>query len=206
MSNPLHMYSINFIAPKRRVAAPTAPPKPRLTKLAKENNITNDQEAEIREAFALFAETGVRGYAKEKEGVIKTEDVRRCLIALGVNVKNSELPDILETLDPEETGYVPYGPFLSLAAIHLHHNDDDDDDEDQSKEVQEAYHLFTDNREGPITLAHLRRIARLLKEDISDDTLRDMLVEANGEGKEGWKRGVDIDAFESVMKRAGVFG
>lgn len=125
-----------------------------------------------------------------------------------MNVKKSDLPDVLETLDPEETGYVPYGPFLSLAAIHLHHNDDDDEneDEDQSEEVHEAYHLFTDNREGPITLAHLRRIARLLKEDISDDTLRDMLVEANGEGKEGWKRGVDIDAFEGVMKRAGVFG
>ncbi|KAE9963496.1 hypothetical protein BLS_009240 [Venturia inaequalis] len=204
------MSSINFIvrvyrfAPKRRAAAPTAAPKPRLTKLAKEKNISNDQEAEIRDAFGLFAVTGIKGYAKEKEGVIKSEDVRRCLVALGVNVKNSDLPDILETLDPEETGYVPYGPFLSLAAIHLHHNDDED--EDQSEEVQEAYYLFTDNREGPITLAHLRRIARLLKEDISDDTLRDMLVEANGEGKEGWRRGVDIEAFEGVMKRAGVFG
>lgn len=167
--------------------------------------------------------------------MIKSEDVRRCLVyvrlscvnqpghrlvaskndtvelmqetrALGVNVKKSDLPDVLETLDPEETGYILYGSFLSLAAIHLHHNDDDDEDEDQSEEVQEAFHLFTDNREGPITLAHLRRIARLLKEDISDDTLRDMLVEANGEGKEGWKRGVDIDAFEGVMRRAGVFG
>jgi len=127
--------------------------------------------------------------------------------ALGVNVKKSDLPDVLETLDPHDTGYIPYGPFLSLAAIHLHHNDDDDDneDEDQSEEVQEAYSLFTDNRAGPITLAHLRRIARLLKEDISDDVLRDMLVEANGEGREGWTRGVDIDAFEGVMKRAGVF-
>jgi Ca2+-binding EF-hand superfamily protein len=72
--------------------------------------------------------------------------------------------------------------------------------------VQEAYNLFTDNRAGPITLAHLRRIARLLKEDTSDDVLRDMLVEANGEGKEGWRRGVGVDAFEEVMKRAGVFG
>ncbi|QDS77442.1 hypothetical protein FKW77_006802 [Venturia effusa] len=198
---------VSFDAPKRRAADPKPGPKPRLTKLAKENNISNDQEAEIREAFGLFAETGIKGYAKEKEGVIKSDDVRRCLVALGINVKSSELPDVLETLDPEETGYVPYSPFLALAAIHLHHNDDDDDDdEDQSEEVREAYHLFTDDREGPITLAHLRRIARLLKEDISDDTLRDMLVEANGEGKDGWKRGVDIDAFESVMRRAGVFG
>lgn len=124
--------------------------------------------------------------------------------ALGVTVKKSDLPEILETLDPADTGYIPYSPFLSLAALHLHHTNSSED-EDQSEEVQEAYNLFTDNRAGPITLAHLRRIARLLKEDISDDVLRDMLVEANGEGKEGWRRGVDINAFEGVMRRAGVF-
>jgi hypothetical protein len=70
----------NSQAPKRRAPAPPPAPKPRLTKLAKENNITNDQESEIREAFSLFAETDVKGYVKEKAGVIKAEDVRRCLV------------------------------------------------------------------------------------------------------------------------------
>jgi Ca2+-binding EF-hand superfamily protein len=126
--------------------------------------------------------------------------------ALGVTVRKADLPEILETIDPADTGYITYSPFLSLAAIHLHHNEDDDDDEDQSEEVQEAYNLFTDNRSGPITLVHLRRIAKLLKEDISDEVLKDMLVEANGEGRDGWRRGVGIEDFETVMRRAGVFG
>src|ERR1700748_3227021 len=89
--------------------------------------------------------------------------------ALGVTVKKSELPEILETLDPADSGFVTYGSFLSFAALHLHHNNSDDDAEDQSEEVQEAYNLFTQNNAGPITLVHLKRIARLLKEEVSDD-------------------------------------
>lgn len=108
-------------------------------------------------------------------------------------------------MDPADTGFITYPHFLSYAAIHLH-NHDDDDEEDQSQELQEAYNLFTANTKGPITLAHLRRIARLLKEDVNEQVLKDMLVEANGEGKDGWRKGVGIEEFEGVMRRAGVFG
>jgi Ca2+-binding EF-hand superfamily protein len=124
--------------------------------------------------------------------------------ALGVTVTKRQLPDILDTLDPAESGFVTYSPFLSYAALNLHHNDDED--EDHSEEVQDAYNLFTNNTSGPISLAHLRRVARLLKEEVSDDVLKDMLVEANGETRDGWKRGVGVEDFEGVMKRAGVFG
>ena len=65
--------------------------------------------------------------------------------------------------------------------------------------------LFTDNQPGPITLRDLKRVVKLLKEDIGDDVLKDMLAEANGEGKEGWRKGVNLEDFHSVMTRAGVF-
>lgn len=69
--------------PKRRppaAAAPKAAPKKRASKLAKENDITADQEAEIQEAFALFALQEIPGYEDEKEGVLQADDVRRCLM------------------------------------------------------------------------------------------------------------------------------
>jgi hypothetical protein len=53
-------------------------------------------------------------------------------------------------------------------------------------------------------MAHLRRVARELKEEVSDDVLRSMIIEANG--NEGVGKGVGIEDFENVMKRAGVFG
>jgi hypothetical protein len=49
-------------------------------------------------------------------------------------------------------------------------------------------------------------VARELKEDVGDDVLMDMIVEANGEvGRDGWRRGVDVREFEEVLRRAGVF-
>ena len=50
---------------------------------------------------------------------------------------------------------------------------------------------------------HLKRVARELKEDISDEMLRGMILEANGGA--GVNKGVGLDDFEGVMRRAGVF-
>jgi Ca2+-binding EF-hand superfamily protein len=126
------------------------------------------------------------------------------LRALGITVKAKELPEVIETLDPGDDKYVTYEHFLAYAALYRHHNNEDD--EERQVEVREAYALFTNNHAGPITLRDLKRIAKILKEDVSDDVLKDMLCEANGEGKDGWRTGVSLEDFEGVMKRAGVFG
>lgn len=128
--------------------------------------------------------------------------------ALGITVKAKELTEIIDTLDPGNEKYVTYEHFLAYAALYRHHNNDDDDEdnEERSAQVHEAYALFTNNHPGPITLRDLRRIAKILREDVSDDVLKDMLCEANGGGKEGWRNGVSVEDFEGVMKRAGVFG
>lgn len=72
--------------PKRKStsAKSAEAPKPRLSKLARENHITAAEEAEIKEAFQLFAipsaDIDVAGFEDEKEGVIPTTDVRRALM------------------------------------------------------------------------------------------------------------------------------
>lgn len=66
--------------------------------------------------------------------------------------------------------------------------------------------MFTHGGGGPITLAHLRRVAKELREDVSDDILKDMIREANGDarGKNKDPGGVGLEDFEAVMKRAGL--
>ena len=66
-----------------------------------------------------------------------------------------------------------------------------------------AFKLFTHNSSGPITMSHLRRVARELREEVDDKFLADMINEANG--GDGASRGVGLDEFESVMRRAGMF-
>jgi Ca2+-binding EF-hand superfamily protein len=126
------------------------------------------------------------------------------------------MSSILSTIDPLNTGYVEFVPFLSYAAIAIHskeqgsdEDDDDDDDfqgESNAEEVSAAYKLFTHGAAGPITLGHLRRVAKELREDVPDDVLKDMILEANGGVKKEGRDvgGVSLEDFESVMKRAGL--
>jgi Ca2+-binding EF-hand superfamily protein len=136
------------------------------------------------------------------------------LRSLNLGPAKSEIPSILSTIDPLNTGYVPFEPFLSYAAIAMHSKEDDEDEEEDDEayqeesnieEVRAAYKLFTHGGPGPITLAHLRRVAKELREEVPDDLLKDMIREANGGvHSRSAVGGVGLDDFESVMRRAGM--
>ncbi|GKT85017.1 calmodulin [Colletotrichum tofieldiae] len=164
--------------------APSDVPRPRASKLAKEHNISAHEEREIREAFSLFAEP-MKGHSKE--GVIPTADVRSCLVALGIPPSSRhEQAEFVEILDPEGEGFVAYEPFFAICALKYHQREQGGGDE-RRREVEEAFGLFTGvgagSAAGPrdvITIADLKRVASVLREDVKDEVLRDMILEANG--------------------------
>lgn len=88
---------------------------------------------------------------------------------------------------------------MELAAIQINSKSDEAKDE----EVEKAFKLFTKGTENPIGLHNLRQVASTLKEDVSDDVLRAMILEANG--GTGIGQGVNMEQFREVMTRAGVF-
>ncbi|GKT49260.1 centrin-4 [Colletotrichum spaethianum] len=205
------------IPAKRRApppaAAPPDVPRPRASKLAKEHNISAHEEREIREAFSLFAEP-MKGYSKE--GVIPTADVRSCLVALGIPpASRQEQAEFVEILDPEGEGFVAYEPFFAICALKYHQREQGGAGarDERRREVDEAFGLFTGAgggggaaAAGPrdvITMADLKRVAGVLREDVKDEVLRDMILEANGGAGVG--KGVRKDEFEEVMRRAGVW-
>jgi hypothetical protein len=64
---------------KGAATKPTAPKAARRSALAKENDITAEEEAEIKEAWNLFRLEDVEGYEDEREGVLRTSNVRHVL-------------------------------------------------------------------------------------------------------------------------------
>ncbi|KZZ96515.1 calmodulin [Moelleriella libera RCEF 2490] len=180
-------------------------PQPRASKLAKEHNISAQEEGEIKEAWSLFSEP----MDGEKHGVMPTEDVKSALIALGVPASSqAELQEFTDILDPDGDGFATYEPFFAICALKFHASRDSGagskaGSEAHRAQVDEAYGLFTNGQPGPITLAHLRRVAAVLKEDVDDEVLKDMILEANGGA--GVARGVLVDEFDGVMRAAGVW-
>lgn len=191
------------MSPKRKqptaaASAPKAAPK-RRSKLAKENDITAEEEAEIQDAFELFAARN--NDEKLQDSLVATSDVRRCLIALNIPPTNqAEMQEMLETVDPDDSGWVSYEHFVAIAALKLRAKHEDP--EAMNEEVAAAYRLFTKGQEREINLNDLRRVARDLKEDVPDNVLKDMIREATG----GGLGGVGVEEFGGVMRRAGVFG
>ncbi|ELQ44282.1 hypothetical protein MCOR27_004767 [Pyricularia oryzae] len=202
-------------APSGASAGASKPaPKKRQSKLAKENNITAEEEAEIKEAFSLFSEP-MEG---EKEGVIPIDDVRRAMIALDIPPKDAaEQAEFVSILDPDDEGFAQYPSFVAICALKMHARHRTSDA--HVRQVDDAFALFTTTRrndnddsnlsllgngDSVITMAHLRRVASMLNDDeVDDDLLRDMILEANGGAGVG--RGVNRHEFEAVMRRAGVW-
>ncbi|KAL2074040.1 hypothetical protein VTL71DRAFT_7818 [Oculimacula yallundae] len=185
-------------------ASSSGPQRP--SKLAKENNITAAEETEIREAFELFHQK----WDGEKDNVIPIGDVKRAMKALDIPPSPSELSEFLSILDPDSEGFATYPSFLAICALKFHSRTQTSDT--HSHEVDEAFALFTtpsgsrpagETGDGKITLATLKRVARMLKEDIDEELLRRMILEANGGA--GVTIGVGKEEFEGVMRRAGVW-
>lgn len=185
--------------PKRRApAAQLAKEKaPRQSSLAKEHGITAATEAEIRESFGLFSTS---------KDSLPSKSLRRALTALNIQTSPSEYKELLSVADPEDEGIISYSNFVAIAALKLNARGQ----EEESREVREGFELFLkmggnggNCEEAKITMGMLRRVAALLKEDVSDDVLRDMVLEANGGSGVG--KGVDIEGFEGVMRRGNCF-
>ncbi|CAD6506041.1 BgTH12-06973 [Blumeria graminis f. sp. triticale] len=186
---------------RRSPAASTARP----SKLARENNLSAAEEQEIQAAFTLFAiphqNSSHQKVTGPTDGVLPVADVRRVLIALSLTPTSAELQEYLSILDPDSEGFVEYEPFVAICALKMQSRMRTG--EDHQREVDEAWDLFDKNHEERITLATLREVAERLGQEVTDEVLRDMLLEANGGA--GVNRGVDKGEFESVMRRAGVW-
>lgn len=96
---------------------------------------------------------------------------------------------------------------MAICALKLHARDQGSSA--HTREVDDAFGLFTGTDEdgepqsSVITMAHLRRVAAVLKEEVDEELLRDMILEANGGAGVG--RGVRKGEFERVLQRAGVW-
>ena len=146
----------------------------------------------------------MQNYEDEKEGVIRIQDVRAAMKAQGLSPRDAkELKEFVEILDAEGDGFVTYGNFVAVCALKINEKKGSGG-ADHEEEVDRAFKLFTKGGEGPITIAHLRRVAEELRmrEEVSDDMLRNMILEANGGA--GLNRGVRMEDFHNVMTRAGM--
>ncbi|XP_048874825.1 centrin-3 isoform X1 [Brienomyrus brachyistius] len=137
------------------------------TKRKKRRELTEEQKQEIKEAFELFD--------TDKDKEIDYHELKVAMRALGFDVKKSDVLKILKDYDREGSGKITFDDFNEVVTEKML-------ERDPQEEIMKAFKLFDDDDSGKISLRNLRRVARELGENISDEELRAMIDEFDTDG------------------------
>ncbi len=150
------------------------------------SQLSEEQKQEIKEAFDLFD--------TDKTGTIDYHELKVAMRALGFDVKKQEVLNLMKEFDREGSGQIEYPDFLEIMTHKIA-------DRDPIEEILKAFKLFDEDNTGRISLRNLRRVARELGENLSDDELQAMIDEfdkdADGE--------ICEQEFLNIMKQTSIY-
>ena len=131
------------------------------------NGLTEDEVLEIKEAFDLFD--------TDHSGTIDTD----------------ELNEMIVRADTDKDGKVSFDEFIEMMTAKM-------SDKDTPEDLRKVFDLFIgDDTADKIELKHLKRVAKELGENMSDDELNEMIVRADTD-KDGK---VSFDEFYAIMTK-----
>jgi len=150
------------------------------------NDLTEEQQNDIREAFRLFD--------SQDSGVIDIKDLKVALRALGFEPRKEEIKKMISEVDKDNSGKLTFENFLNLMAVKM-------SEKDTKEEILKAFKLFDDDDTGKISFENLRRVSKELGENLTDEELQEMIDEADRDG-DGQ---VDQDEFLRIMKKTSLY-
>lgn len=148
--------------------------------------LSDEQRADIKEAFDLFDTEGT--------GVIDSKELKVAIRALGFEPKKEEIKRMIAEVDKEGTGKLSYSDFLRLMTQKM-------TEKDSNEEILKAFRLFDDDDSGKISFKNLKRVAKELGENLTDEELQEMIDEADldGDGE------VSQEEFLRIMKKTSLY-
>jgi len=144
-------------------------------------SLSEDQLSNLRETFALFDEDG--------NGEISVQELGKVMRSLGLAPSESELQDIMNEIDVDHDGSVDFSEFAAMMAQKVKKADSD-------AELREAFKIFDLDNSGTIDADELRHIMKSIGENLTDEQIEDMILEADKDG-DGT---IDYNEFVQLMK------
>ncbi|KAB0798836.1 hypothetical protein PPYR_06716 [Photinus pyralis] len=148
--------------------------------------LSDEQKTDIREAFDLFDTEGA--------GKIDTKELKVAIRALGFEPKKEEIKKMIADIDPDGTGKLSFEEFLQLMSVKMA-------EKDSKEEILKAFRLFDDDDTGKISFKNLKRVAKELGENLTDEELQEMIDEADRDGDGE----ISQDEFLRIMKKTSLY-
>nr|XP_044987666.1 centrin-4 isoform X2 [Jaculus jaculus] len=144
------------------------------------------QKQEIKEAFDLFNVDG--------SGTIDVKELKIAMRALGFEPKKEEIKHMIAEIDNEGTGTINFEDFFVVMSVKM-------SEKDENEEILKAFKLFDDDATGRITLNNIKRVAKELGENVTEEELQEMLDEADRDGDGE----INEEEFLRLMKRTTLY-
>ena len=180
---------------RANLSTPPHPPRnlsPQATKKAaggakaKKFELTEEQKQEIREAFDLFDTDG--------SGTIDAKELKVAMRALGFEPKKEEIKKMISDIDKDGSGTIDFSEFLEMMTAKM-------SERDSREEILKAFRLFDDDETGKISFRNLKRVAKELGENMTDEELQEMIDEADRDGDGE----ISEDEFLRIMKKTSLY-
>ena len=145
------------------------------------SNLTEEQIAEFKEAFALFD--------KDHSGSISSSELATVMRSLGLSPSEAEVADLMNEIDVDGNHKVEFSEFLALMSRQLKSNDSE-------QELLEAFKVFDKNGDGLISAAELKHVLTSIGEKLTDTEVDEMLREvSDGSGE------INIQQFAALLSK-----
>merc|ERR1711885_1240 len=148
--------------------------------------LTEEQRQEIREAFDPFDTDG--------SGTIDAKELKVAMRALGFEPKKEEIKKMISDIDKDGTGTIDFNEFLQMMTSKM-------SEKDSKEETLKAFRLFDDDSTGKISFKNLKRVAKELGENLTDEELQEMIEEADRDGDGE----VNESEFLRVIKKTSLY-
>eukprot|EP00916_Digyalum_oweni_P009466 GHVL01015981.1.p1 GENE.GHVL01015981.1~~GHVL01015981.1.p1 ORF type:complete len:173 (+),score=46.31 GHVL01015981.1:56-574(+) len=152
----------------------------------KRTEVTDEQKQEIKEAFDLFDTDG--------SGSIDAKELKVAMRALGFEPKKEEVRKMISDVDKDGSGTIEFSDFLEMMTQKM-------SERDPREEIAKAFRLFDDDETGKISFKNLKRVAKELGENMTDEELQEMIDEADRDGDGE----VNEEEFMRIMKKTNLF-
>ncbi|XP_054886749.1 uncharacterized protein LOC129360507 [Poeciliopsis prolifica] len=148
--------------------------------------LTEEQKQEIKEAFDLFDTDGT--------GTIDIKELKVAMRALGFEPKKEEIKKMVSDVVKDGAGTIDFDDFLSMMTQKMN-------EKDSKEEIMKAFRLFDDDCTGKISFKNLKRVAKELGENLTDEELQEMIDEADQDGDGE----VNEQDFLRIMKKTNLY-
>lgn len=137
-------------------------------------------------AFDLFDTDG--------SGTIDAKELKVAMRALGFEPKKEEVKKMIDDIDKDGSGSIDFSEFLEMMTTKM-------SQKDSREEILKAFRLFDDDETGKISFKNLKRVAKELGENMTDEELQEMIDEADRDGDQE----INEDEFLRIMKKTSLY-